>query len=79
MQRQAGQEKGSVFGNPNVRVVKQLLPSGAPEAEWRKVELNGDGQAFRPWDFADFLADPASPLARAADGKPLGLDPAAFR
>ncbi len=24
------------------------------------------------------LADPASPLARAADGKPLGLDPAAF-
>jgi hypothetical protein len=79
VQRQTGQEKGSVFGNPGVRVVKELLPSGAPEGEWRKVEMHWDGQVFRPWDFADLVADPASPLARAADGKPIGLDPTAFR
>ncbi len=78
VQRQAGQEKNSAFGNPGIRVVKELLPSGAPQGEWQKVEMHWDGQAFRPWDFADFLADPTSPLARAADGKPRGLDPAAF-
>ena len=79
VQRQAGQEEASVFGNPGIRAVKELLPSGAPESKWREVEMQWDGKAFRPWDFADFLADPASPLARAADGKPVGLDPAAFR
>jgi hypothetical protein len=41
--------------------------------------MHWDGKAFGQWDFADFLADPASPFARAADGKPIGLDPAAFR
>jgi hypothetical protein len=59
-------------------LVKELLPSGAPQGEWQKVEMHWDGQAFRPWDFADFLLDPTSPLAHAADGKPRGLDPAAF-
>jgi hypothetical protein len=78
VQQQARQEKASVFGNPGIRVVKELLPSGAPEGEWRRVEMHWDGQTFRPWDFADFLTDPASPLARAADEKPRGLDPAAF-
>ena len=79
VQRQAGQEEASVFGNPGIRAVKELLPSGAPESKWREVEMQWDGEAFRPWDFADFLADPASPLARAADGRPMGLDPDAFR
>ncbi|MCX7827183.1 MAG: hypothetical protein N2689_16760, partial [Verrucomicrobiae bacterium] len=79
VQKLAGQEQGSIFGNPGIRVVKELLPSGAREAEWRKVELHWGGMAFRPLDFADFFADPAGPFARAADGKPIGLDPAAFR
>ena len=78
VQQRAGQEKASVFGNPGIRVVKELLPSGAPQGQWQKVEMCWDGQTFQAWDFADFLADPASPLARAADGQPLGLDPAAF-
>lgn len=79
VRRQAGQELGSVFGTPGIRVVSELLPPKARESEWRKVEMHWDGKAFRTWDFADFLASPASPLARAADGKPIGLDPAAFR
>jgi hypothetical protein len=79
VQQQAGQEKNTRFGNPGIRVVSELLPSGTRESEWRKVEMHWDGQSFRVWDFADFLISPVSPLARAADGKPMGLDPAAFR
>ncbi|NUQ62414.1 MAG: right-handed parallel beta-helix repeat-containing protein [Pirellulales bacterium] len=78
VQRQAGQEAASVFGNPGIRVARELLPPGAPESQWRKTEMHWDGRTFQPWDFTDFLADPAGPLARAADGKPVGLDPAAF-
>jgi hypothetical protein len=79
VQRQTEQEKGSIFGNPGIRVVSELLPSMSPDAEWRKVEMHWDGKAFRTWDFADFLIGPECPLARAADGKPIGLDPAVFR
>jgi hypothetical protein len=79
VQRRAGQEKSSRFGNPGIRIVAELLPSKARESEWRKVEMHWDGNSFRPWDFADFLISPQSPLARAADGKPIGLDPDAFR
>lgn len=79
VQRQTGQEQGSVFGNPGIRVVSELLPSMARESQWRKVEMHWDGKAFREWDFADFLIPQDHSLARAADGKPLGLDPAAFR
>lgn len=79
VQKQAGQETGSLFGNPGIPAVKELLPSGAPQGEWRKVEMHWDGQAFQPLDFADFMTDPAGPFARAADGKPIGLDPEAFR
>jgi len=79
VQRQAGQEKGSLFGNPGMRVVSDLLPPKTREPEWRKVEMHWDGNAFGAWDFADFMAGPTSPLARAADEKPIGLDPAAFR
>jgi len=79
VQRQAGQEKESAFGNPRIRVVTELLPSKAPEPKWRKIEMLWDGNSFRPWDFADFLVSPESPLACAADGKPIGLDPAVFR
>ena len=79
VQQQAGQETRSLFGGSGLSVVKELLPPGAPRAEWWKQEMHWDGKAFMPWDFADFMADPAGPFARAEDGKPIGLDPAAFR
>ena len=75
----SGQAKGSIFGNPGIRAVKELLPSGARRGEWMKTEMHWDGTAFAPLDFEDFIADPAGPFARSTAGKPIGLDPAAFR
>ena len=74
-----GQEQGSIFGNPGIRAVKELLPSGARRGEWMKTEMHWDGDAFAPLDFGDFIAAPAGPFGRSAVGKPIGLDPAAFR
>ena len=79
VQKLTGQEKGSMFGNPGIRAVKELLPSGTRRGEWMKTEMHWDGKAFAPLDFGDFIADPAGPFARSAAGKPIGLDPAAFR
>jgi hypothetical protein len=79
MQKQTGQEKGSLFGNPGIPAVKELVPSGTPEGEWKKVEMHWDGKAFGPLDFSDFVADPKGPFGPAAAGEPIGLDPAAFR
>ena len=79
-QKQTGQGKGSLFGNPGMRVVKELLPSGlASRRKWEQVELHRQGATFAPLSFEDFFADPRGPLGRADDGKPIGLDPAAFR
>jgi len=35
-------------------------------------------QEIRPLDVTHFLIPASSPLAKAADGQPFGLDPAAF-
>jgi hypothetical protein len=79
VQRQTGQETGSVFGNPGIRAVKELAPAGRESAEYWKNELHWDGTSFGPLDFEDFFCDPAGPFGRSAAGRPIGLDPAAFR
>ena len=79
VQKLTGQEKGSIFGNPGIRAVKELVPSGGPRRDWMKTEMHWGGKAFGPLDFADFFCDPDSPFGRSAAGKPIGLDPAAFR
>jgi len=79
VRRLTGQEKGSLFGNPGMRAVNELVPSGRMSAEWWKTEMHRDGASFEPLDFEDFLCDPAGPFGRSAAGRPIGLDPAAFR
>lgn len=78
VQQLTSQETGSLFGNPGLRVTRELVPVGSPESEWRKVELGWDGQAYAPWTLTDFLPDPAGPFARSEAGRPIGLDPIAF-
>jgi hypothetical protein len=41
-------------------------------------ELHQTRQEIQPLDFHHFIAALDNPLAKAADGKPIGLDPAAF-
>jgi len=79
VQRLTGQEKGSIFGNPGIRAVKELEPSGRQSAEWWKNEMHRVESQFAPLDFEDFFADPDGPFGRSAVGKPIGLDPTAFR
>jgi len=49
------------------------------EREWRKVEMHREGNTFAPLDFKDFIPAADNPLAKAADGKPAGLEPKALR
>jgi len=79
VQKLSSQEQNSRFGNPGIRAAAELLPSGAGGPDWQKVEMHWDGKEFAPLDFADFIPDPNNPMARAADGEPAGLDPAAFQ
>ncbi len=85
---QAGQMKNAVFANPGFSVTKELYPTSAegfPTAEtfnyqdWQWQELHRTDDGFAPLDFADFFADPDGSMGKAADGKPIGLDQAAFR
>lgn len=80
VQSLASQEQGSAFGNPGIRAAPELLPSGAPEPQWKAAELHWDGKrrTFAPLDFADFIPAAGNPLARAGDGEPVGLEPKAF-
>lgn len=48
------------------------------QAIWMENDLHQTRQEIRPLDFTHFLIPATSPHARAADGKPFGLDPAAF-
>jgi len=85
---ETGNEMHSRFGNPGIAVVKQLSPRYAKatpdgnertwQAQWMANELHQTRQDIQPLDFSDFFAAPDNPLAKAADGKPIGLDPAAF-
>ena len=47
--------------------------------EWRKVELRWNGSEFLPFVPSDFFAGSASPFFHSQAGKPIGLDPEAFR
>jgi hypothetical protein len=78
VQKVMSQEQGSRFGNPGIHAAPELQPKNVAPAEWLKKEMHWDGKAFAPLDFADFIPDANNPLTRAADGKPIGLDPAAF-
>ena len=79
VRKRAAQETNSVFGNPAMAITDDLLPTKSPKGEWMKTELRWDGEQFLPLEPEQFFADPASPLARSAAGKPVGLDPEAFR
>jgi len=82
-----GQEKGSIFANPGMRVVKALKLKYKSRAEHSELEMHRKGDDIRPLDFADFFADEAGPCGQAAStgsgradrGKPIGLDREAFR
>jgi hypothetical protein len=78
VQKLSAQDQDSHFGNPGIRAAAELLPSGANNMEWSKAELHWDGKNFAPLDFADFFPDANNPLARGADGQPIGLDRTAF-
>jgi hypothetical protein len=79
VQQRTSQEVGSLFGNPGMKLIKELLPANSPEGEWQKAELLWDGEAYLLLDFGDFVADPQSSFAHFDAGKPIGLDPVAFR
>lgn len=81
LQKLTGQEKGSIFGNPGIRAVKELPDSGVEDAAYWQNEQHWDSKnkVFGPLDFADFFSDPNGPMGKAADGKPIGLDPDAWR
>ena len=85
---ETGNEKHSRFGNPGLPVVKELSPrydKDTPannertwQGQWLANELHQTRQEIQPLDFHHFIAAPDNPLAKAADGKPIGLDPAEF-
>lgn len=75
-----GQDATSRFANPGLPVLAKLYrpgKEGLARREWMSAELHLlEGGMFAPLDFVDFF--PKQPLL-AADGKPIGLEPAAFR
>lgn len=79
VQKLVGQEQGTRCGNPGIAAASQLLSPTAVPSEWAKAELHRQGDQFAPLDFKDFIPAPDNPLARADDGRPVGLDPAAFQ
>ncbi|MFP4248906.1 MAG: right-handed parallel beta-helix repeat-containing protein [Armatimonadota bacterium] len=73
-----GLETHAVYANPGMPVVEELSAPDGDDAEYKRIEMHREGDEMQPLDFADFFADPAGPAAQAADGRPIGLDPAAF-
>jgi parallel beta-helix repeat protein len=74
-----GQDKQSRHGNPGILATPRLVPrNDADESEWRRIEMHRIDNGFEPFDFKDFIPAADNPLAKAADGKPVGLDPGAF-
>ncbi|MFZ4695177.1 MAG: right-handed parallel beta-helix repeat-containing protein [Verrucomicrobiia bacterium] len=78
LRSQAGQELHAVMGNPGMPILKTYVAPKTPDVVWRKAEMRYEDGRFLPVDFPDFFADPNGPMGRAADGAPIGLDPAAF-
>lgn len=48
------------------------------EAKWMANDLHQTRREIQPLDFHHFFAAPGNPLAKASDGRPIGLDPAVF-
>jgi hypothetical protein len=79
LRRLVNQDTNSRTGNPGIPATPRLVPrNDNDEREWRKIEMHREGNTFTPLDFKDFIPAADNPLARAADGKPAGLDAAAF-
>jgi hypothetical protein len=69
-----------------VLVAKDTPPSpiivfkdAPPRTRAAEVELHCEGNTYAPLDFKDFIPAAENPLAKAADGKPLGLQPEALK
>ena len=73
-----GQDKNTLFANPGMQAVATMQKQYETRAEHDRLELHRDAKETKPLDFVHFFANPQGPTARAADGKPIGLDPAAF-
>ena len=78
MQERFGLETHAVYANPGMPVVDELSAPDGDNAQYLLTEMHREGDEMQPLEFADFFADPSGPAARAADGAPIGLDPAAF-
>ncbi|HUS81491.1 MAG TPA: right-handed parallel beta-helix repeat-containing protein, partial [Armatimonadota bacterium] len=78
LQTQFAQDTTAVFGNPGMPVVKELPLTYESSADYDRLEMHRTRDVIDPLDFADFVADPSGPAGKAADGRPIGLDPAAF-
>ena len=78
VQKLLGQDRHTQFANPGIRVVKEMRKEYKNRAEETRVEMHREGDKMAPLDFPDFFVDPQRPFAKGADGKPVGLDPAAF-
>jgi len=78
VQKRTGQDRRTIFANPGVPVVAELPKQYETRTDYDRIELHRDAGEAKPLDFSHFFADPNGPAGRAADGKPIGLDPAAF-
>ncbi len=79
MQTKFRQELNTRTGNPGIAATPRLVPrNDNDESEWRKVEMHREGNTFAPLDFKDFIPTADNPLAKAADGKPVGLEASTF-
>lgn len=77
LQNLTGHDQHTIFADPGIPAVKEMQLTYKP-GEHDRLELHRKGMEIEPLDFHHFLADPNGPCARAVDGKPIGLDPAAF-
>ncbi len=75
LQTRFGQDKTAVFANPGLGVVKELPLKYATDVDYERLEMHRGGGVTSPLDFADFVASPTGPAARAADGLPIGPTP----
>jgi hypothetical protein len=76
MQTKFRQELNTRTGNPSIPAAPRLVArNDNDEREWRTVELHREGNTYAPLDFKDFIPAADNPLSKAADGKPVGLEP----
>ena len=80
-----GQGKTSFFANPGMKIIKEILTFKGDDWESinqkNKIEeykYNEKEKTFSPIDFEDFLSSNPKCM-KAGDGRPIGLDPAAFK